>query len=58
MKKSTVSGPQPIPFRYSDLETDVAPPPAELPFLPRTDLAIIERAVQRVRALRESKKED
>lgn len=47
MTKSSMTGSQPIPARYSDLETDTPPELAELPFLPNTDPAILRLAVSK-----------
>jgi hypothetical protein len=47
MKKSSMSSPQSIPMRCSDLETDIPPELAELPFLPNTDPLVLKRAVSK-----------
>jgi hypothetical protein len=47
MKKSSMSSPQPIPMRCSDLKTDIPPELAELPFLPNTDPLILRLAVSK-----------
>lgn len=44
MKKNTVF--EVAPIRYADLEAEFPPMPAELPFLPRTDPAVLDRAVE------------
>jgi hypothetical protein len=57
MKQSSMS-PQPIPVRYSDLETDIPPELAELPFLPNTDPAILRLAVSKALSIAVAEKQD
>jgi hypothetical protein len=54
MRKSFVS-PQPQKVHYSDLETDRPPAVAQLPFAPKTDIAILRAAVRSVIARRPRK---
>jgi len=48
----------PVPARYSDLETDIPPELAELPFLPNTDPEILRLAVSKARSKRASENQD
>jgi hypothetical protein len=47
MKTGCMSSPQAIPTRCSDLETDIPPELAALPFLPNTDPLILRLAVSK-----------